>query len=395
MDKPTQLLGALLFAGASLTANAANWTEIEQQAKGQTLYFNAWGGSERINDYIQWAAAEVKARYDIQLEHVKISDAAEVVSRILAEKTAGREQQGSVDLLWVNGENFKALKEQGLLFGPFAEGLPNYRYVNPATTAYDFAIPVEGMEAAWGMAQLVFIADSAKVSDFPRSMPALLDFAQQHPGRVSYPQPPSFHGSTFLKQALTELTPDPSVLLQPVEQSDFARVTAPLWQYLDQLHPVLWREGKSFPASAEAMRQLLDDGELLISLSFNPNEASAAIIAGQLAPTVKTYIHQGGTIGNTHYLAIPFNSSNKAAAQVLVNFLQSPEAQARKADPAVWGDPSVLALERLSAEDQARWQAIDLGPAALDAADLGRTLAEPHASWMPALEQAWQERYGR
>lgn len=395
MDKPTQLLGALLLTGASLAANAANWTEIEQQAKGQTLYFNAWGGSERINDYIQWAAAEVKARYDIQLEHVKISDAAEVVSRILAEKTAGREQQGSVDLLWVNGENFKALKEQGLLFGPFAEGLPNYRYVNPATTAYDFAIPVEGMEAAWGMAQLVFIADSAKVSDFPRSMPSLLDFAQQHPGRVSYPQPPSFHGSTFLKQALTELTPDPRVLLQPVEQSDFARVTAPLWQYLDQLHPVLWREGKSFPASAEAMRQLLDDGELLISLSFNPNEASAAIIAGQLAPTVKTYIHQGGTIGNTHYLAIPFNSSNKAAAQVLVNFLQSPEAQARKADPAVWGDPSVLALERLSAEDQARWQAIDLGPAALAAADLGRTLPEPHASWMPALEQAWQERYGR
>jgi ABC-type uncharacterized transport system YnjBCD substrate-binding protein len=32
---------------------------------------------------------------------------------------------------------------------------------------------------------------------------------------------------------------------------------------------------------------------------------------------------------------------------VTANFLLSPEAQARKQDPKVWGDPTVLAMERL------------------------------------------------
>ena len=52
----------------------------------------------------------------------------------------------------------------------------------------------------------------------------------------------------------------------------------------------------------------------------------------------------GGTIGNTHFVAIPYNSSAKEGAQVVANFLLSPEAQARKLDPTVWGDPTVLGL---------------------------------------------------
>ena len=37
---------------------------------------------------------------------------------------------------------------------------------------------------------------------------------------------------------------------------------------------------------------------------------------------------------------------------VVANFLLSPEAQLRKQDPAVWGDPTVLAMDKLDPADR-------------------------------------------
>ncbi len=106
-----------------------DWAGTLAKARGQTIHFNAWGGDQRINDYIAWAGAEVKARAGVEVRHVKLADTAEAVSRIVAEKAAGQATGGSVDLIWINGENFAALKSQNLLFGPFAELLPNFEYV--------------------------------------------------------------------------------------------------------------------------------------------------------------------------------------------------------------------------------------------------------------------------
>jgi len=254
---------------------------------------------------------------------------------------------------------------------------------------------VENLEVPWGMAQLVFIYDSAKIAVPPKNMEELLNFAQKNPGRVTYPAPPSFHGTTFVKQALLELTPDPDVLSHPVSEADFAAVTAPLWHFLDRLHPYMWRGGRSFPASASEMKQLLADGEISISLSFNPNDASNAIANGELPESVRTYVHDGGTIGNTHFLAVVFNSSNKEGAMVFANFLLSPEAQARKANPAIWGDPTVLAMDKLTTEQRQLFESIPQGIATLSPAQLGKVRLEPHASWVDALEKAWLARYSK
>src|SRR3546814_13467739 len=72
---------------------------------------------------------------------------------------------------------------------------------------------------------------------------------------------------------------------------------------------LLWRGGDAFPASGPAQRQLLDDGEVDIALSFYPSEASSAIASGLLPETARTFVLDGGTIGNTHFVAIPFNAT--------------------------------------------------------------------------------------
>ena len=65
---------------------------------GQTIFFHAWGGAKNINSYIKWASDEVKKRYNIKVKHVKVSDTANVVARILSEKNVKKDNNGAVDL---------------------------------------------------------------------------------------------------------------------------------------------------------------------------------------------------------------------------------------------------------------------------------------------------------
>ena len=400
MNAPISRRHLMALVGATLAApvlaqTVPDWSATLQKARGQTVYFNAWAGSQNINAYVQWAATEVQQRFGVQVEHVKITDTAEVVKRVRGEKAAGKLQGGSVDLIWINGENFATMKREKLLFGPFAETLPSFAYVDvqgKPTTRLDFSEPVDGMEAPWGMAQLTFFADQTKVPKPPRSMAELLAFAKAHPGRVSYPRPPDFHGLTFVKQALLEVNPDRRALYQPVTPEAFTKLSAPLWTWLDALHPQLWRAGKQFVNNAAALRQMLADGELLLAFTFNPNEAANEIAAKRLSASVVSYQFNSGTIGNTHFVAIPFNARAKEGAQVLANFLLSPEAQARKADISQWGDPTVLDIAKLPATERARFAAQAL-PGQVD--KVMPTLPEPHGSWVPLLEREWLKRYGQ
>lgn len=373
------------------------WEEVLAAASGQTVQFNAWGGDQRINDFIAWAGEEVESRYDVTLRHVKLADTAEAVARIVAEKAAGQTSAGSVDLIWINGENFAALKAQSLLFGPFTELLPNMRFVDPyekPTTVVDFTVPTGGLEAPWGMAQLVFFYDSARVATPPRSMAELWRWAQENPGRFAYPAPPDFLGTTFLKQAFYETTADPTAALSPAGETARMAMT-PLWDFLDRLHPLLWRQGRTFPKSSAEMRQLMADGETDIYFAFNPGDASSAIAQGQLPATVRPFVLNAGSVGNTHFLAIPFNAAAKEGAMVVADFLLSPEAQARKENADIWGDPTVLSLAALGPEERKLFDDLPRGVATPAPDELGRPLPEPHPSWVKALEQAWSERYAK
>jgi putative thiamine transport system substrate-binding protein len=371
------------------------WAAIESRARGQRVFFNAWGGSERVNGYLQWAATQMQSRYGVQVEHVKLTDSAEAVRRVRNEKAAQR-TEGSVDAMWINGENFLAMKRESLLFGPFAESLPNFGYVDvqgKPTTRMDFGEPTEGFESPWGMAQFTVFADGARLpaAQRPQNMTQLLALARAQPGRITYARPPAFMGTTVLKQALLELTPDRTTLYQPHSAERFASATAPLWTYLDALHPHLWRAGKQFAVSPAAIRQMVSDGELLLGATFNPNETANEIAARRLLPSYVAWQFEAGTVGNTHFIAIAFNARAKEAAQVWANFLLSPEAQAHKADIAVWGDPTVLALDRLTATERARFTA-NLAPGQVERT--APVWPEPHASWVDPIEREWTRRYG-
>ena len=402
-SSPRRLATLALSATVSLAGAAPetrSWEAITAAAKGQTVYWNAWAGDERTNAFIAWVGDEVKKRHGVTIQQVKLKDTAEAVTRVVSEKSAGRDSGGSVDLIWINGPNFLAMKDKALLHGPFTQVMPNYRFVdtvNKRSNVIDFTVPVDGLESPWRLAKIVYVYDSAryKPQEMPRSVPAMLDWARAHPGRLTHPTVRNFLGTTFLKQALFELTPAPDVLQSPATDENFAAVTAPLWAWYDQLRPHLWRQGREFPESGPAQRQLLNDGEVDVLISFNPSEAATSIANKLLPPTARVFVMAGGTIGNTSFVAIPYNAANKEAAMVVANFLLDPLAQSRQQDPAVLGNATVLDLAKLPEPERRLFAPKAEAVGMPTAEELGKTLLEPHASWMTRITAEWEKRYSR
>lgn len=376
--------------------NPSDWEAVTAEAQGQTVYWNAWGGSTTTNDFLAWVGTRVAQDYGVTLEHVKLTDTADAVTRVLSEKQAGEDDDGAIDMIWINGANFNAMKEADLLFGPYAEQLPNWAFVDAEgkTVQTDFTVPVEGFESPWAMAQVVFIHDTADLESPLGDMAAILEWSTANPGRFTYPQPPDFLGTTFLKQVLVDILPDASVLAQPATDENYDQVTAPLWAYLDALTPTLWRQGRAYPATGNAQFQLIADDEVDLAISFSPGAATAAITNNELPDTVRTFVLDNGTIGNASFVAIPYNSGSKAGAMVVANFLMSPEAQARAQDPEILGYGTVLNMDALTDADRALFDALSLGTATLSPAELGSVQAEPHPTWMTRIADDWASRYG-
>lgn len=388
-----------LLAAATLTAAPAaadDWQATLDAARGQTVYWNAWGGDSRTNAFIDWVGDRTEALFGVSVRHVKLTDTAEAVTRVISEKAAGRDSEGSIDLIWINGPNFLSMKEKDLLHGPFVTDLPNSAYLDlspSSPVSVDFTTPVEGFESPWRLAKFVFAYDSARVTDVPATMQEFVDWAAANPGRMTHPAPSNFMGATFLKQALIELAPDPSILQAPVNDAAFDVATAPLWDWYDALRPNLWQEGRTFPENESVQQQMLNDGQVDIAMYFDPAAPAAAILQGLLPDTTRVFVPEAGSIGNISFVAIPYNAANREGAMVVANFLMDPATQAHMQNIEVLGSYSVLDPEKLSAEEATLFAALPSSPALPSVSDLGPTLLEPHASWMTRLTAEWAKRY--
>jgi len=372
-----------------------NWEQAVEAAHGQTVDWYMWGGSPAVNEYVNgYLAPALKQRYDITLRQVPVKDIAEVVSKLVVEKQAGKDSDGSVDLMWINGENFRTCKKNELLYGPFAAELPNQQYVdweNP-TVRNDFGTAVDGMESPWGSAQVVMIYDTARTPEPPRTVGALLAWIKEHPGRFAYPALPDFTGSVFVRQIFYHYSDSVDIWQKDYTQEQLQQTAANTYAALQEIGPSLWREGSTYPESPVRMNTLFADGEIDFSFSYHQGEASRNILDGLFPDTVKTYVFEEGTIANTHFVAIPYNAKDKAAAMVVANFLISPEAQLQKATPDVWGDFPAIASSKLPPEWQQKFAELPRGSATLSDQELQRhQLPEPPSDILVYLEKGWEK----
>ena len=393
------LLFTVSFSKASEKVNLdEKWKTIISQGSNKVVNFHAWGGSKNINNYINWVSVKVKNKYGINLKHVKIKDTSQAVKKVLYEKLSKKNNDGSIDIIWINGENFSSMLENNLLYYKnWIYELPNSKNIDLRVNSilmYDFGIFNQGKEMPWGLSQLIYFYDSAKILNPPRNAVEFKEYVVRNPGRVTFPQPPDFTGTSFLKQILVEITQDKQKLKEKFNFNKHAYILDGLWSWLDFVTPYLWKQGKSYPKNYVGLAQLLSDDEVDVAMSFNISFPSNEVTKKNLPLTTKSYISTEGSLSNVHYLAIPYNATNPSGSKLVIDYMISPEAQLRKEDHKFWGDPNILSFSKLEQKWKEKFNKLSSGPAMIKKADLEKKIQEPHPSWVKEIEENWIKRYG-
>lgn len=339
---------------ADANAPADGWDRVLAKARGQTVRMAMWDGDAGINAYMRDEIAPAMQRdYGVTLAIVGLAGS-QIANKLIVDLEAGR-ATGDVDVCWINGENFHQLRRADALTGPFTERLPHHSLIDWTNRfiAFDFQQPIAGYECPWGCVQFALIHHAERVPRPPRTSAELEAWVVAHPGRFTFDN--SFTGMTFLKCLLIDMAGGGGVLDGPFDRAKYESAAAKLWTFLRRLRPHLWRGGEVFPESVAQLHQLFANGEVDFTMSNNDGEVDSKVAQGVLPAESRAFTLRSGTIRNSHYLGIPRNSTRQEAALVLINHLISPAAQLRKAEPAVWGDGTVLAVERLPEPWRARF----------------------------------------
>lgn len=369
-----------------------SFEELVAEAEGTTVSFYGWGGDEELNRWLDEEYAPVLLeKYNITLDRVPM-DIDQILSQLLNEQQA-EAGESPIDMIWINGENFRTARESDLLYGPFTEQLPNYQeYIDAEDpeNQYDFGYPIEGYEAPYSKAQLVFIKDSAVTEESPQNAQELLEFAQANPGLVTYPALPDFTGSAVIRNIIYEFVPYEEFQNMEADKEVVLEAIRPALDYLIELNEYLWNGGATYPTDSPALNNLFMDGEVVFRQTYGAYDITSSIREGSYPETAETFIFENGTIGNTSFIAIGKMSQNIAGAMVAINEMLSPEMQLSKYEQLA--EIPVLDNSRLNEEQQAAFEAVDLGPGAIPQDELlEHRLPEMPAALVPIIEEIWLE----
>lgn len=376
------------------TITDKDWNTILSEAKGSTVTFYGWGGSDMTNKWLDdFVAKNLKEQYDINFKRVGMN-IEDILNKLLGEKQAGT-AKGNIDIVWINGENFFTAKKNSLIFGAFIDKLPNYNKLvdkNSIEVKYDFGYPVEGLEMPYGKAQFVMLSNTNKVNKAPSTHEELLQFVKNNPGKFTYPAPPDFTGSAFVRNIIYDIVGYQQFINMMADKNTVQKAIQPAIDYLKELKPYLWNQGKTYPATIDQLDNMYSDGQVLMSMTYSPFSISGRVDKGELPKGTQASMFDRGTIGNTHFLTVPFNAPNKAGALVALNFILSVKAQASKYNPQNWGDLPVLDNSKLDDSEKKLFQEVNLGQGALPQDELLKhRVPEMPADLVPIIEKIWLE----
>lgn len=367
------------------------WDTVVERARGTEVVWRMWRGDPAINRYVdQWVVPRLAERYDIRLRAIE-GQGAELVNTLVVEREA--RARGGADLAWINGETFHNLRQEDLLQGPWAHVLPSAAFVDSASAIVmrDFEQELEGFESPWGRVQFALIYDSLRTPSPPRTVEELGRWIDEHPGRFTHDQ--AFTGVTFLKVLMYARAGGVERFQGGFDEGAYGAGRDSVLAWIESRRDRFWREGRVYPSDVADLHRLFANGEVDFSMSNNQNEAVTKARQGVLPPSARALVLRDGTIANAHYLGIPFNAPNPAGAMVVAELLLSPEAQLEKRRPEVWGDGTVLALDRLPDPWRTRFDAVEADPRAIPRDTLARyAVPEVAPEYHERLQRDWRER---
>jgi putative spermidine/putrescine transport system substrate-binding protein len=399
------VLALALWSGAALAQSAQDyrrallgpfpedrWDAILNLARAEGEVRWWMKGDKNTNLWVdEFATRQMYELYGIRLRRVGVNHPS-IFMKKMEEDMKKQVPEGQIDLVWINGENFRVARKKDLLWGPFAQHLPNFTtYVDSSAQdiAFDFGFPTQGFETVYSRAQLVLYYDSARIKQPPSNLVQLVRWVRENPGRFTYPDVTDYTGSGFVRNVFyhTNSTGGHQVFLSRDFEADlFDRAAATTWAYLNGLKPYLWQQGKQYPTSEGDLDDLFQRGEVDFTLSYSPLKGSNMIKVNAWPDTVRSFVLAEGTLRNANFVAIPFNAKNKAAAMVLANMIMSPEFQ------VLSGVMMGIEFDKLNEKQKEVYQTRVGGhPAAIPPAVLNKyALPEIPEEWVRAVEEGWK-----
>ena len=332
---------------AEYDLETAQWDQILADAKGTRVTLSVADGDGSAIHWISTTLADyVKENYGVTL---KVTDADEA------------------DILCVD-----AVSGEDSLYGPFTDKLPN------------LADDEAGSQVPYIKSQFVMYADTALVDPLPTSWQTLEALCQQYPGQVAYPNADDEAGMAFLCTIIYEVCGWKQ--FQDLE-ADYDAVKAavePAMEFLRGLNPLLRGSGRNFPESGD-LEAMYADGEVVMAMSADPFAAAAE----DFPETTQTFVFAKGTAGSADYMVIPTEASNKPGAMVVINAMLSAELQLDRY--AQFQTLPVIDTARLSAEERAAFDAVDMGRGVLSRSELAsHCLPDMPEELIPIIREIWQ-----
>ncbi len=390
VSTPSLIFNAASSASSTTRYSTTEWKKILSEAKGQTVNWYMWGGGAKINTYVnEYLGAEAK-KLGITLNQVKLNGTAEAVNKVLGEKQAGNTTKGAVDMIWINGENFATGVQANIWFCDWATKLPNARYVNWNSSAVnsDFGLPVNGCEAPWATASSGLVYDNKVISKTAASSLAnFIAWVKANPGQFTYPAPPDFNGSMTVRRLFYYANGGYSNFLGTFDQAKFDAGMAKTATFLNDLKPYLWRKGATYPATIGDLEKLYANGEISAYFNYGALSSWTNVENGLFPKTTRVGTFKEGMIGNISYVTIPYNSPNKAGAQVIANIINSPAAQMKMQKDGIIGSPVInMNATSLSGE----YRNLPIHPSSTSPATLAKN-ANPEltSTWLKAIDAGW------
>ena len=362
----------------------SNYEEILENAKGSTVTFYGYGGDEVMNKWFDtYVIPNMKEKYNITVKRVGM-DIDNILNQLLSEKQAGN-SKGVIDLVWLNGENFKTAKDNDLLFGPFTAKLPNFnKYIDTKSEdiTTDFGTSVDNMESPWGKAQFALIKNESKVSEDITNVDDLKEIVKKYPGKFTYPALPDFTGSAFVRNIIYDIVGYENIKDIPADEDKVKEVIQPAIDYLNEIKPYLWNKGTTYPSTLSQLDNMYSDNEVYFTMTYAPSSVFKRIESGEFDKETKTIKFDKGNLGNTHFLTIPKTSPNREGAIVLIDYLVGLEAQSSKSNINNWGDASIIDINKLNNDEKKMFD---------NSIVIENSVPELKAGLVPIIEKIWTE----
>ncbi len=311
------LVAATLVAlslGASLPTSQAATNTIQVYISGDTNVQDLWVSTLVPAFKASNPGYDVNVTLDLHGVH-DAQETAKITAAFATRKDAG------ADL--IDGGFVQQLGSAGLLYKATSALVPNLSTVGRAVVSI-------GKGGIPYRASAVLLAyNSTNVKTPPKTLDELLVWIKAHPGKFTY-NVPSGGGSGFaFVQTVVDkylTTADRNALVQGANKSLQTKWATGL-ETLRSLNAYTYGKNGTYPANnAETLKDLATG--LVDMGSVWSDQFASATKAGTMPANIKvTQIANPQFTGGAAYLGIPRTSKNYKAAQVLANWVLSPEGQ--------------------------------------------------------------------